>query len=233
MVFKKGNTPWNKGLSAWNKGLTSKDDDRILSGERNGMYGRHHTKESKEKISQNKNRSLKISKKLIGRPKSQQHKKKLSESHKNRESSFKGKHHTEEIKQKISKSLMGRYIGDLNPARRPEVREKLSGENNPNFNNWSSRKPYCKLFSPRLKEEIRKRDNHICQNPKCNKIQNNIRHSIHHIHYDKENCYPDLITLCRKCNSLANSNRDYWEQLYMEILKERRLLNYFGYRHEK
>lgn len=37
-----------------------------------------------------------------------------------------------------------------------------------------------------------------------------------HIDYNKKNCNPkNLITLCRKCHSKTNSNRDYW-------------INYFG-----
>jgi hypothetical protein len=44
----------------------------------------------------------------------------------------------------------------------------------------------------------------------------------------KINCYPDLITLCVKHNSMANHNRDYWEKFYMRILEKRNLLNYFG-----
>jgi group I intron endonuclease len=55
--------PWNKGKKglqvAWNKGLTKDIDERIkeyakkISGKNHGMYGKHHTEESKQKISKN------------------------------------------------------------------------------------------------------------------------------------------------------------------------------------
>jgi hypothetical protein len=41
---KKGHTPWNRGK-------TSLDDDRIQSGTQNGMFGRNHTENTKDKIS--------------------------------------------------------------------------------------------------------------------------------------------------------------------------------------
>lgn len=151
--------------------------------------------------------------------------------------------------------------GDNNPSRRPEVVEKLSGQNNhfygkhhtpeaiqkiknkhhnfsgdknPNWNGGLSFKPYCYRFNEQLKEEIRKRDNYQCQHPDCliTQLESKVLYSKalipHHVHYDKENCYPDLITLCSKHNSVANGNRDYHEELFMKILKERNLLNYFG-----
>lgn len=87
---------------------------------------------------------------------------------------------------------------------------------------------YCPLFSKKLKEEVRLRDNFTCQN--CGIIQE--EHKLksgkiltpHHIHYDKSNCYPDLITLCTNCNLKANYNRNKWEVYYMNKLNERCLL---------
>ena len=57
-------------------------------GERNGYYGKHHTEETKQKI---------------------------SESLKGEKNSFYGKHHTEETKQKISENNKGRLKGENNP----------------------------------------------------------------------------------------------------------------------
>ena len=47
---------------------------------------------------------------------------------------------------------------------------------------------------------------------------------IHHIHYDKENCEPDLIALCRFCNSKVNTSRDFYENLFIIKLKKRNLI---------
>lgn len=77
-----------------------------------GIRGYHHTEETKQKISENHNpdiyteeRARKISFAQRGRPKSEEHKKKLSEWAKKRTGSknaFYGKKHTEESKQKNS-----------------------------------------------------------------------------------------------------------------------------------
>ena len=41
----------NYGKPAWNSGKTSKDDDRILSGDFHPMHGKTHRIESRKKIS--------------------------------------------------------------------------------------------------------------------------------------------------------------------------------------
>ncbi len=84
--------------------------------------------------------------------------------------------------------------------------------------------PYCHKFNDRLKERVRNRDNRTCQ--LCGVKENSIRQSVHHIHYDKENCYPDLISLCRECNSKVNkkSERKYYEWVFMNKLNDKGLL---------
>lgn len=139
--------------------------------------------------------------------------------------------------------------GDSNPSKRPEVRKKISeanhnnksrlgmhnspehcrniskskmGELNPIWNGGTSFLPYCRKFNNTLKERVRDRDNRTCQ--LCNEKENGTKLSVHHIHYDKENCYPDLIAVCRKCNTKVNSNREYYERIFMNKLNERGLL---------
>lgn len=74
-------------------------------GNKNGFYGKHHTKETKIKLSEansgykfTEEQSAKLSKALKGRKFSEEHKRKISEAMK----------------------------GDKNPAKRPEVRIKIS-----------------------------------------------------------------------------------------------------------
>lgn len=79
-------------------------------------------------------------------------------------------------------------------------------------------------FSKKLKEQIRKRDNYTCKNCKMTQEEHFIVYGrdieIHHIDYDKKNCKnTNLITLCKQCNIRANYNRDYWMNLYKEIIK--------------
>lgn len=93
--------------------------------------------------------------------------------------------------------------------------------------------PYCEKFDDILRESIRLRDNHTCQ--LCNKTQleEGKRLTVHHIHYDKKNCYPDLISLCNSCNSKVNYKRSYYESFFMNKLNYRLLLFWTRYRNIK
>ncbi len=134
--------------------------------------------------------------------------------------SYKGTHLFKEHKEKISNSK--KIISN-------KTKEKISkshlGEKNPAWKGGSSFLPYCQKFNIQLREKIRIRDNKTCQLCGKTEIEEGKKLSVHHIHYDKENCYPDLITLCRSCNSIVNSNRNYWEEHFMKILKYKELLN--------
>ncbi len=98
------------------------------------------------------------------------------------------------------------------------------GCNNPNWNNGSSFSPYCEKFNHRLKETIRNRDGRTCQLCRISEINNGRKLDVHHIHHDRENCYPDLISLCWTCNSKVNGNKKYYEKLFMNKLNDRELL---------
>jgi len=103
-----------------------------------------------------------------------------------------------------------------------ELAKKRVGELANNWHGGISFLPYCFKFNKELKEAIRNRDNRTCQY--CSQIENDRKLSVHHIHYDKENCNPDLIALCNKCNCKVNGNREYYESLFMNKLNERELL---------
>lgn len=198
------NNKHNLGRKASDKTRKLMSDNRC--GENNGMFGKHQLEETKIKISiSNKghiawNKGLtkeidervnKISQSTVNKPKSQEHKDKLSQSR-----------------------LNGNYVG----------------ENHPNWRGGISKLPYCYKWTKKLREEIRKRDDYICQMPGClcTQLESLILYSkvlfVHHVHYDKENCNPDLITLCNSCSTKVNSNREYWENLFMKILNERKLI---------
>jgi len=134
--------------------------------------------------------------------------------------------------------------GNNHPTKRPEVRKKMrenhydcSGNKNPNYGatwmigegnpNWLGgigNRDYAYEFNGILKEQIRQRDNYICQNCSMTeeehlKVYNEKLH-VHHIDYNKQNCNEDnLITLCLKCNIKANYNRSYWKEYFMKGIK--------------
>jgi len=81
----------------------------------------------------------------------------------------------------------------------------LQSKNNPNWQGGKSFEPYSVDWTQTLKRSIRERDNYICR------ICNQYGSSVHHKDYDKKNCDPkNLITLCVKCHTKTNHNRDYW-----------------------
>lgn len=164
--------------------------------------GKHHSESTKEK--------MRIKK--LGICRSDETKQKISNNAKDNENyGMKNKHHTEESKKKMSKNLIG----------------KCAGKNHYNWHGGISFEPYCPKFNEPTKRKIRERDGYICQMPGClctqleSLLLYNHSLNIHHVHYDKPNCNPDLITLCHSCNTIVNYNRDYWEKLFTNILNKR------------
>jgi predicted RNA-binding Zn-ribbon protein involved in translation (DUF1610 family) len=105
--------------------------------------------------------------------------------------------------------------------RHAKLEQYKNPENHPLFIDGRSFEPYPLEFTESLKELIRKRDNHECQN--CGLIEEeslivfgHVLH-VHHIDYNKQNCNENnLITLCGSCNTRANFNREYWMSFYQQ-----------------
>lgn len=120
---------------------------------------------------------------------------------------FFGKHHTEATKKQMSKIRIEKRIA--------------VGINNPNYIHGEGYFPYPNEFNDQLKEQIRKRDDYICQNCGMTEEEHLIVNgrvlAIHHIDYCKENCQENnLISICDSCNSRANYNRNYWKDFYQK-----------------
>lgn len=130
---------------------------------------------------------------------------------------------TEEHRRRNSESLKGRTFSEDHKQKISEYHADVSRNNNGRWVGGISFLPYCFKFNLRLKESIRKRDNYICQLCGKNQETGKRKLSVHHIHYDKENCNPDLITLCHSCNTKVNNNRNYWEEFFMIKLRERNI----------
>ena len=171
------------------------------------VNGFKHTEESKQKMSLAR----------CGRKKTIEHCNKIKNSLLCHEVSL-------ETRKKISQANKGKLSGDINPAKRPDVREKIrlsklgpknasygkfSGPDNPNWNGGASFELYGKEFNKELKAKIRVRDNNQCQ--VCYEFENGRCHDVHHIDYDKKNNVPEnLITLCQSCHRKTNFNRTDW-----------------------
>lgn len=221
MVFSKGYTPWNKGVkisdehkSKISKSLTGRKQSIETIGKLSERMmgnkfwvGKKHTDETKKKMSKSSKgvpKPGRYAKGIKRPPLSNDTKAKLS------------------IALKGNKICLGRKLSD-------ETKRKIGlaneGVNSGQWNGGTSFNPYCFRFNNRLKESIRMRDGRKCQLCGADEVLNGRRLDVHHIHYDRENCDPDLISLCRKCNIKVNNNRSKWESHFMELLVNREIIN--------
>ena len=100
-----------------------------------------------------------------------------------------------------------------------------SGDKHYNWQGGKSLEGYCPVWKDKeYKSDIRDRDGNRCLNPYCDsKDPNDL--TIHHIDYDKKNCHPsNLITVCRSCNSKANTDRTWHKYWYQAIIYRRSLV---------
>ncbi len=102
--------------------------------------------------------------------------------------------------------------------------ELYKGVTASNYIHGEGNLPYSLNFSSKLKLKIRIRDSFTCQNCNIEENEHKLLYgavlTIHHIDYDKLNCKEEnLITICKKCNSTANGNRNYWEKYYKELIQ--------------
>ena len=115
---------------------------------------------------------------------------------------FKGKHHTEEIRKKLS-----------------EKRKDDVGEKSHNWKGGLSLEPYPIIFNNRLKEHIRNKYNRTCF--LCYKSETEMKEKlhIHHIDYNKKNNSEDnLVALCTSCHLKTNGHRIFWQQYFEKLL---------------
>jgi hypothetical protein len=98
---------------------------------------------------------------------------------------------------------------------------RMTGEGNYQWDGGHSDKLYCDIWRDKeYKNSIKERDRYKCLNPVCRKVSNIL--DVYHIDYNKLNCIPsNLITICRSCNVLANTDRNWHILWYRAILNNR------------
>lgn len=80
--------------------------------------------------------------------------------------------------------------------------------------------PYCPRWTADLRERCRAYWNYTCF--ECGTPQNGKKLDVHHIHYNKkmlcDGSPQDVIPLCRGCHVKTNTDREYWERYFTELL---------------
>lgn len=211
-MVKKGSIPWNKGKkelqTAWNKGMKmSKEFCRKNSeahkGEKNHMYGRHHTEETKQKLS----------KALMGRKFTIEHCRNISEKCNNKgennpmygrrgkDSPLYGRTHSKETKKKMSISALKIWEDS---DRRKMYSERFKGENNPSWNPNREEvyAPYGSNYyneRVRIKKRILQKDRDLLTGDKINFNMKQMC-AFHHIDYNKSNDNMDNLCWLSKLN---------------------------------
>jgi hypothetical protein len=201
---------------------------KAKSGENHPNFGKHHSTETKAKISAAEK----------GKVISEETRAKLSES-------LKGGHLSEETKARMSLSHMGEkninfgrtfspeHCARISAAKKgencsTETREKISkahlGDKNSQWQGGISYEPYCPLFNENLRQRVRAYFDNQCV--LCGKTkEENIKNlSVHHIEYNKNACCDGKLVqfaaLCHSCHSKTNSNRGNWEEILHNIVNE-------------
>ena len=163
-AHKKAVSEAHKGKDPWNKGKSWSD-------------------EVKNKIS--------ISKKLAGKITEDQYNNFLESLPRGEKHHYFGKHRDEATKKKISEKLKGRFIGDKNPATRPEVRKKMSlsatGENNAFYGKHHSEATKKKISDATKLENSYLWKGGISFEPYCKKFNRNFKKYI--INKFKNKCF--------------------------------------------
>ncbi len=167
------------------------------------MKGKHHSEETK----------IKISKIKKGFKHSEETKIKMSKSQKGRKLS-------EEHKRKISMAHKGKQLN-------PNTMFK-KGNKHPSWKGGKSIEHYDESFNNKFKRAIRKRDNQVCMLCFIHKEKLKKALGVHHINYDKLLSIPqNCISLCNSCHMKTNFNRKHWIKLFQSILNEK-----YGYEYE-
>lgn len=180
-------------------------------GEKNPMFGEHHSKETREKMSKARGEKSKgINNPMYGKDAwNKGLTKEVDERIKNHSEKMKDENNpnfnkspSEETREKMSRVKKGIFCG----MNHPNYGVRHWGEENPNWKGGTSFEPYDSGFNNKLKEKIRGKFNYTCV--LCEKFAK----IPHHIDYNKNNNIEEnFVLLCSSCNTKVNANRQFWE----------------------
>lgn len=234
----KGKQAWNKG-KAWDEETKLKISDgrkgkgtgennyfygKDKNGEKNPMFGKHHTEETKEKI---REKHMGMPSPRKGVELSDETKQKISETRKSLHLTgyWKGKKLSPETIEKIKQNhadVSGEkhplYGKPLSEETKKKIRKshlnKYDGENNPNWKGGTSFGNYCPKFNKNFISRVRQFFENTCVECGKTKIENKNRNMcVHHVVEDKNACCDSetsdtryFVTLCMSCHATLHSN---------------------------
>jgi predicted nucleic acid-binding Zn ribbon protein len=95
----------------------------------------------------------------------------------------------------------------------------------PNWRGGINNGEYCNKFNADLRRRVRlffKNKCFLCGKPQ---EENGKRLSVHHVNYNKNACCDSskvmMVPLCQTCHGITNSNREYWEDYFEGILRDK------------
>ena len=84
---------------------------------------------------------------------------------------------------------------------------------------------YCSKFNADLKRRVREFFGNKCFLCGKHQEENPRRLAVHHVNYNKNTCCDSskvmLVPLCQECHGKTNQNREYWEDYFETILKDK------------
>jgi hypothetical protein len=215
---------------------------RNLHGERNPFFGKHHSLEALKKMSgakkgkhlpESTRRKMSESHRgqnnpMFGKKRhlSEETRRKISEGNKGKILSEEARLNISRAKCGIKNPNYGKYGSEAPRYGKhfsKETREKLSQYRGENASRWKggiSFLPYCRKFNDEFKERVRAFFGYHCI--ECGTPQNGRKLNVHHANFNKMTCCdgtpPLFIPLCGSCHSATNSNREFWEDHFTEMI---------------
>jgi hypothetical protein len=207
---------WNKGLPALNKGIPISDEQRkkmsiALGGINHPLYGKHHSEETK----------LKMSLSAKGMLKSKEHRENISKSRMGKftglDNPFYGKKHSPETIEHL------KLVHSLHVTTEATRIKQSFAHQGPKCHLWKggiSFEPYCVKFNNEFKERVRAFFNYQCV--ECGTPQNGKKLGVHHVEFNKNTCCdnskPLFVPLCPSCHTKSGFNRPYWVSHFTEMI---------------
>ena len=220
---------------------------RSQPGNKNPMYGKHHSPESIQKMRENRKgltagenhpmfgkhlpvktrQKMSVAKKLNPNPEN------LGPVRRGKDHPMFGRKHTPESILKMKEHGKGKGKGipksdlhcqHISEGRVGIKRPEMSGDKHYNWRGGISFEPYCPKFNKEFKERVRAFFGHTCQ--LCGHVwqKSEPKLAVHHVNYRKDACcspevQPLFVPVCfGSCHAKTNNHRQEYEQQFTDLI---------------